>query len=192
MAGSALAWDTSLDHCRRQPLPPRHKAAQKPVKMTTSLAFTQFHVPSFDSRSIDIQGPRGYSHQQSRCIVQEGRSLSIREMPAYALGYFPCVCPCPVQRFGCRLRRWLWRLPSTMREIKSTRESGITSSLICLRSQTNGHPPSRRKRSRRSLRTPYARAACWPAPTKSLPLSDLRGEHEALCGARQRAEGLSA
>ena len=59
-------------------------------------------------------------------------------MPAYALGYFPCVCPCPVQRFGCRLRRWLWRLPSTMKGIKSTRESGITSSLICL-SPTDTH-----------------------------------------------------
>ncbi len=53
----ALAWDISLDHCRRQPLSPlRHRAAQKRVKMTTSLAFTQFRVPSFDSRSIDIQG----------------------------------------------------------------------------------------------------------------------------------------
>jgi len=112
------------------------KAAQNLVKMATSLASTQFRAP----RLIQIHrhpGPRGYSHQQSRCIVQESRSLSIREMPAYAPGYFPCVCPCPVQRFGCRLRRWLWASAVNDEGIKSTRESGITSSLVCLRSQTS-------------------------------------------------------
>jgi hypothetical protein len=82
-------------------MPPEHEAGQKSVKMIFSMVFIQFQIPLYYSKSLNIQGPRGYSCKQNEMdVLFAGTVFCPAGNSLFAPSGIPCICPIPAPHFG--------------------------------------------------------------------------------------------